>query len=703
MADLFDALFSAKPDVRAAALADLPSADPAEVDAIFLGLVANGVEGFRWHDRFRSTPFVRDRIHLRRYLNVILGYAPARCKVLEWGAKKLTNLVIGGSQSAPVHLDSSFAFDRFEAAIFLGIRHATVDAPPALATLPTLRSVRLWDVRTRTPGVLRLAKGVSTLRLVDVPGGVEGLEGPSLEVVQVLRGRLDPKALKGLEMLSGLDLDGQDELDITALPKLPALSSLTLSGCSTVRDCAGLSRQPALRQVGLHDLPGLTSLEGLPKRLSLLKLSHVPNLSSLAHLPELPDMRAFEINGADRLTDVSQLVGALPQAEQVGLRGLKRKVEIASLAGLEAMTVLDLRDSSGIGKVADAMSPFLNHGSLRAILLRDTGIDRSAIPPRERWRFSWARHPNIDEMVGRTPPDRKTWDGLKGEGRTILAKIRKLVRSPDIDVIEQGLELLTIVDDPHVYDALLAGADYRQVRLSSRLNRRPWRLGSRRFTGPTRSYVLHRLLAEAPEDSAYATALRERIHTLDFVEPHYPAQPHPLDLSSLARLPNLTSLAFARFGPFTLVDEDEPGTIPRLDTLEIHHPQGVVPAAWLAAQTAVRQVRLLGEHAGSRDLSFARSMANLDVLEISQQSQLDVTQLAGSRLKELSITSCGSITSLDGLPDGIESVRVSWCWQLTDIQALLDLPSLKSFRRYGCAIPDEQLALLEARGVTILK
>lgn len=698
---LFDDLFAKDPSVRMAALANLPHADPVEVDAIFQGLFLNEHEGFRWHDRFRTTWFNRHRRRLRTWLNVLLGYVPAQSKAALGFAARLRTLVLGGFEASVVPLTAGFQAKRFKHARSLRIEHAMIDAFDEIVALPALESVTLSHCEIEAAGALALPDTVTRLSFVDVEVNAASVVASTLRELTLCRSALPLSALDGVDDLGQLVLRGHPLTDLADLPVLPGLSFIVLAECPNLASFTGLDRQPGLTILSVDDAPRLATLEGLPAELMSLDLRGVQKLRSLAGVPRVRDAKAFTVTGANALTRVGPVAEAMPKLERLTLGGLRRKrVRLDDLAALGSLQVLDLRGSPGVQDV----SAFLDHESLRALLLNGTGVDRSAVPPRDRWRCSWAQSPNVEELVGRTPPARATWDALKGEGRTLLAKIRKLVRAADPDIIEQGLELLGVVDDPHIYDALLEGADYRQVRLSSRLNRRPWRLGSRRFVGPTRAYVLHRLLADAPPESTFAAALRDNIHTLDFVEPYYPAKPHPLDLKSLAALPHLTSLSFARFGPLQLADDDDPGVIAKLDTLEIHHPQGTIPRAWLAAQTNLRHLKLFGDGSGSRDLTFVKHLPNLEKLEIAQQSQLDLSQLQDARsLKELTLASCPSLTSLEGLPDGLETVRVSWCWQLADLGPLLDMDSLQAFRLYGCSVPQGQIAMLEGRGVTKLR
>ena len=644
-----------------------------------------------------SHPFASDRRHLRRYLNVVLGYVPPTCRVIRWAAAKIQRLHMGGSPDAPVPVDGRFDASRFLRATHVILEHVRLDALHRLATLPSLQHLRLSEVDVAQTGILAHAT-VAHVDLHNVAGPIDALATPALTELSLWGTAFPLDQLEGAPRLTTLRVARHPLADFDDLPVLEALDLVDVHDCPTLVSCAGLDRQPELQAVEITDASALASLEGLPGSLASLGLHGVPSLRSLDGLPELP-ADELSIDGAGSLVDVTRLPKAMPHIERLRISGARRKIDLGPLAGLSSLRLLDLRDSSGVRSV----EPFFEHGALRVLLLGGTQATRSSVPPRARWRCSWARNPNIDEMLHRTPPSPGTWGALKGSGRVMLAKIRKLLRAADVDAIDQGLELLSVVDEPAVYDALLEGTDYREVRTASRLARRPWRLGSRRFVGQTRAYVLHRLLADAPEASTYAAAIREGIHTLDFVEPRYPPRPHPLDLRSLAALPNLEALAFARFGPLTIDDEDDEGlTIPKLRRLEVHHQQAPVPTRWLAAQTGLEHVMLIGEHAGSRDLSWVPGLPHLRTLEMNQQSRLDLGALRqATSLEEVSIWSCSGLSTLDGLPEGIKSVKVSWCWQLADIGPLLELESLQEFRRYGCAIPDEQIAQLAARGVRI--
>lgn len=199
------------------------------------------------------------------------------------------------------------------------LSHLTIDSNyvPDIAPLLYLKNIDLMRVR-EIPGDLPEAKGLRTLRLNDMPGGLLGeliqKIPPDLQELGVLNGgTLD---LKLLPQVATLDITNCKNPDLRELPgsvktlnaswcELTSLrgvpDSLLILNISNTTKLAALDVVPSGLQVLTASGSKLTRLPVLPASLRVLDLTASSNISQLDSLPAQLEWLSVSQTGVDRL------------------------------------------------------------------------------------------------------------------------------------------------------------------------------------------------------------------------------------------------------------------------------------------------------------------------------------------------------------------------------------------------------------------
>jgi len=282
----------------------------------------------------------------------------------------------------------------------------------------------------------------------------------------------------------------------------------------------------------------------------------------------------------------------------------------------------------------------------------------------------------ILKKAGRKIPDSlkpKTPKDLKSN----LAKIKKLILKRDYDTINQGIELLRALDDPAVFESLLAGCS---------INENGKLMGNRIFTGtgpaqPYLDYALVNLIGYAPKDTKVDKSLKHtKVKTLDFQE--YPWLELPSGLANLpnltnlnmyycnslqnvdglANLTNLTSLGLSSCS--SLQNVDGLANLPNLTTLDLRSCFSLQNVDGLANCTNLT----------SLSLHYCKSLQNVDGLA-------NLTNITS-----LDLQGCDSLQNVDGLANltKLTSLDFSWCYSLQNVDGLANCTNLTSLYLSYC-------------------
>ncbi len=215
-----------------------------------------------------------------------------------------------------------------------------------------------------------------------------------------------------------------------------------------------------------------------------------------------------------------------------------------------------------------------------------------------------------------------------------LSGVRQLLRSRDLDLVQQGLELLRAGDDPSAWGTLLDGVSYSGC----------FEDGSSEaaFGGPYRGrnalYGITQLLGHGQPDWVQnVTRLDLRKGLLVSIE-------------GLSHLPSLKQLHVHGAGPFLELE----GEFPSLDLVLLERPVGLSNIDWLLGAPRLRRLEL--HHLPGLDLGLALSVEELVVKDWSLQNLEPLTSM--SRLRRLELKT-PAVRSLEPLLDlNLEEVHI---------------------------------------------
>lgn len=562
----------------------------------------------------------------------------------------------------------------------------------------------------------------------------------------------DLDALRGLA-LESLDVAHSNVADLSALQGSVALRTLTLASDNRARSLDALSACTSLEALVVEPAP---SLLHPPPQGSLVDLKDLRWASKLTRLQKLsldaPSLQSLDgVEGLSELTELcvtraSGLVNLSPISKLTRLARVvlmqTRVSDVAPLASLPALTTLDLR---GNGALVDA-TPLWGMASLRRVGLADTKVPRDAVPKECRHRVTWARDADMDRVVDETePPKPRAVLGPRGQGAAVrkrFSAIRAQLNAKDFDQIEQGAELLAALDDPSLFDEMIAGAVWNEASGATRGASRnvgftpPPALGATKRANAFQTAAILAVISRAPAQATAATALRDAVRTFSFSPTNSWATAGTLDLAPLAKLPNLTKVSIERPGDLrhgaalkgnaTLESFELSGVhcdlaldlsnCANLRTLSLTDVSSLASLD-LSGCTALRRLdmRLLGHTptlAGARDLTSLRRVSlqgaySVDVLTqlrgLERVEHLSLTHAELPQLDEL-ISRCSELRSIEirdrraaldcealAAASKLTKVTLVYCLGVTDLTPLKKLQSLEALKVSGCSVtvPDE--------------
>lgn len=501
-------------------------------------------------------------------------------------------------------------------------------------------------------------------------------------------------------------LEAIDALTVTAGPVRPGVF-LDLSVLQ------GFSKLARLELVGLAYGGMLPELARLPS-LTVLRLARCTLPSGLATLGLQPSLRSLRVAcELDALGDCAGLSGLTSLAIE-GSTGLR------SLAPLAVMRELRSLDLTGCTSVTD-VSVLTELPSLTRVVLEGTSVARNALPEGLSAEVVWSTRVAPAPTAPRQTVVPK---GTPATRRKQLSSLRALIASRELDQFTHGIELLRALDEPTLWDVLLEGVWYAAPMHAYGLE---WTVKRGVFNPakPARaalSQCLPMLVGAAPEGSAKASALREKITAL---APQPIGTPSTLDLAALRGLANLRTLylppAQRVLHPEALaslpiewiecvhraIDTGWLAHLPRtLKTLSGEHfSVDVMRLPDLAALTTV-QVRST-QPPREIDLSGAPALQTVEVrqgpieaLRLHPAARVVSLHLHGAALRSVP-TPCASVRELtlssataeivraavEAMPE-VETLDLSYC-AIDDFGALAGLTSLKTLRLIGAKGADD--------------
>ena len=534
---------------------------------------------------------------------------------------------------------------------------------------------------------------LTALRALDVSSSLvhslEPLRGhPSLTELNLSRcyAATDLAPIASIATLRALDLTNVPVTDLTPLRGLP-IETLDLTSTS-VRSMAPLRELAALRSLALSTHNGFTDFSPLADcaALETLRVERSPNpflsqgpnetavtrdLGWMARLtklrevvvdmPALSDLRGIEncaalssltIKGAKALSDLTPLASR-PSLTRLALAGADVR-DVEALASLPSLVSVDLRFNSSLG---DA-SPLWKIPTIRRVALCETAVPRESIPKEHRHAVTWARSPDMDRAFAPDEPQKpRVVLGPKGQGAAVrkqFSAVRAQLNTKDLDLIEQGAELLAALDDPTLFDEMIAGATWTDATNASRPNGHggftpPPALGTTKHANAFQTAAILAVISRAPDGSTAARALRDGVRSLYLGASNRWGNAGPVDLGALAKLPNLSRL-------------------------------------WVSRPTTLRHVEALRGLATltTLELGFVNEALAIDLTDCAALQSLTIEY--SPKLKGLDLTGCAALrrVTFDHLPSGLA------------ISGTKGLASLRRVELTGAASPN-LLARLSTR------
>jgi Leucine-rich repeat (LRR) protein len=263
---------------------------------------------------------------------------------------------------------------------------------------------------------------------------------------------------------------------------------------------------------------------------------------------------------------------------------------------------------------------------------------------------------------------------MSSDQRQLLARLKKLLLSRDVDLIVQGVEFVASLGEQEVWDALLHGVGYatdRVVELRSGTWKGPSLVPNPLFSGTSPAQVYHDLamtllVANSPleELKAQVVSLRLRASAGGWRDPRISRMP----LEGLEQFPNLKHLSIET--PAAMDDISVLGRCPALESLRLDGGARLSDLAGLGASRTLRQLEIYAPLESTRGIEGApldsvkissRVLQDLmglgqtpvRTVEIRDAARVDPSALrACPKLEQLSFSSCAEVVlaGLGGCP-----------------------------------------------------
>jgi hypothetical protein len=252
---------------------------------------------------------------------------------------------------------------------------------------------------------------------------------------------------------------------------------------------------------------------------------------------------------------------------------------------------------------------------------------------------------------------------MSSDQRQLLARLKKLLLSREVDLIVQGVEFVAALGEQEVWDALLQGVTYapdRAVETRSGTWKGPGLVPNPLFTGTGPAQVYHDLaltllVAHSPleELKAQVTSLRLRASAGGWRDPRISRMP----LEGFEQFPNLTSLMLET--PAAMDDISVLGRCPSLTLLRIDGGARLADLAGLGESRTLKQLEIHAPLESTRGIQGAP----LETVKIASRVLQDLMGLGQTPVRTVEIR---------------DAARV-------DPSALRACPKLEQLTFYGCA------------------
>ena len=453
--------------------------------------------------------------------------------------------------------------------------------------------------------------------------------------------------------------------DIRALKGLSNIETLNLSGCNSIQNTEGLENIE-IEEISIEkpNIKQLNSFRNLNvKSLSLAELE----MPSLKGLDVWESITNLEIQQASYTEENTELIKSLSGIEAfINLEKLSMCSEFSSsnacdrlenLMGVEKLQHLQELDLTGCFAIKDVSSvaelPNLSILKMDGCKQADPLPRPKVMDNREKVEKYQIR---LLKALGKTVPEpaKKALNKEKPAiDRKTFTKIKKLLTTRDYDKINIGLELVSSLEEPLLYQEFLDGVQYEiKTYLQSWGSKSSKEVGELipnnifKGTGPAQPYLdyaMLRLINDAPNDFAVEIRKGIRILSVDTIG----------DYSEFTNLEKLTVNASVY----------EP--VPTLKNVSVFNK--------------LSHLEISSGPKNDQNLKALSSLIKLNTLILNNVPSLET--LNGiekcSQLNSIEINDCNALINIDALTGckQLESIL------LTDAKNLMHLDGLKGLKR----------------------
>ncbi|MDG1479357.1 MAG: hypothetical protein P8R54_07180 [Myxococcota bacterium] len=598
----------------------------------------------------------------------------------------------------------------------------------AIPALPALETVEISHC-----GALRDLRPLKTLsgtcitfercQALEDTDGLQGMDGVGL------MGCNNVTSLQGLSgrprLLSGVNYRGSSRSYTLARRGIAweVLGSsddylrevLSLSGNQHLTSLASLGSTPwpAVESLSLEGTSALVSLEGIE---ALTGLQHL-NLTNNPHLLSL-DFSRLSTRTEPLVVAFTAPVSGLPAKLLASLAVIPKlclhlsvSEQFSTLAGLEVLqNLISLQISSGSGRrpksalSTAALKPLLSMPALKALKLPEQSLP-ARCGPIAKGTTQTTSITNFKKALAKalgvpfSLPDSKKKSAPKGL-RSMVSKVKKLLLKSDVGSIDQGIALATGLNEPALWDALLADLNPKNALVSGDDKSNMVGMGRIFCKRPLKDatwmrWVVLRLLASAPPKSEAAT-LREQITVIELFDREggsgwsnrmsYPPMPSLKGFTGLRKLRVLGALQVTDLSWLEGC---------KLESLVLTGLPELTSIQGLQTATALKTLMLGAPQL--TDIAPLRDTTTLQHVGLSSQQLKSLAPLGSStNLRTLMLKGCVRLTTLHGVEAAaaLESLSILECPALTDLAALGDKPML-------CHAPKDPISMGYTRSSTL--
>ena len=462
--------------------------------------------------------------------------------------------------------------------------------------------------------------------------------------------------------------------DITALKGISKIENLSFSGCPSITKTEGLENIE-IDDLSCHDcnINILQNLNNLKvKTLYLYLNKSVTSLEGLKVWESVTHLNINSNSSYDEKNENFKSLAGIDVFSNINFLGLENCKKIKNLIGIEKLKHLEKINLTGCSalKEVNSLSELPN-----LIELKMDGCTQVKPLPRpkvmedrekvEKYQLRLLKALGKDMPVAATKKSKSSKNSKPSVNKKTFSKIKKLLTARDINLIDQGLELVRSLDNDSLYQKLLKGIHYKVFKSKTRSGQEQengYLVPNSTFkgTGPAQPYLNYAMIGlinNAPNDFVQKIRNEVKVLKLDFFG----------DISNFINLEQLY-VSYNGAGKQTISYLKEFSVFEKLTSLDmhgefIHTDQDLKGFLNLKGLTHLSlSINLLSSGKNASSLKTLVGMENC------------------RELQELNINGCAKLIDVEGINgcQKLKSIELSGAKRLENLNGLKGLKSLKT-------------------------